>query len=143
MNAKIRDVMTKEVATLSPDDTILEAAQRMKDRDVGSMPVCGREGTVVGQLTDRDILIRAIAEGMDPGETRVDSIMTRNIVCCREDQEFDEAVEMMERYRVRRMPVVDRERHLRGLITIGKVARTEDEDITNRFVRAVTEPPVK
>ena len=142
MNAKIKDVMTKDVATLSPDDTILDAAMQMKDRDVGSMPVC-RDGTVIGTLTDRDILIRAIAEGMDPGETRVDSVMTRNVVCCREDQEVDEGVELMERYRVRRIPVVDQERHLRGLLTIGKVARTEDEDITNRFVRAVTEPPVK
>jgi CBS domain-containing protein len=143
MHGKISEVMTRNVVTLAPDDTLLTAAQQMKDRDIGSMPVCKWDGTVLGTITDRDITIRAIAEGMDPAQTRVDSIMTRNVVCAQEDQDLDEAVELMERYKVRRIPVVDQERHLRGLLTIGKVARTEDEDITNRFVRTVTEPPIK
>src|SRR5687767_8829216 len=91
MHGKLREVMTREVITLSPSDTILAAAQQMKARDVGSMPVCGNEGTVVGTLTDRDITIRVIAEGMDPEQTRVDSIMTRDVVCAEENQEIDDA----------------------------------------------------
>lgn len=143
MNGKIREVMTREVITLSPSDTILTAAQQMKARDVGSMPVCGDEGRVVGTITDRDITIRAIAEGMDPGQTRVDSIMTRDVVCAEEDQEIDDAVELMERYRVRRVPVVDRDRHLRGLFTISKVARTEEDEKAAHFLQTVTEPPIR
>ena len=140
---KVREVMTREVVTLSPTDTLLTAAQQMKARDVGSMPVCGKEGTVLGTLTDRDITIRATAEGLDPEHTRVDSIMTRDVVCAEEDQDIDDAVELMERYKVRRVPVVDKDRHLRGLFTIGKVARTEEENKANEFLRSVTEPPVK
>jgi CBS domain-containing protein len=148
MNGKIRDLMTKEVVSVHPDDTLLTAAQQMKSHDIGSMPVCGEMGTVVGTITDRDITIRAIAEGMDPSQTRVDSIMTRNVVCAQEDLDVDEAVDLMERYRVRRLPVVDKERHLRGLFTFGKVARTvekteaEEEEAIELF-RSVTEPPIK
>jgi CBS domain-containing protein len=127
MNGKIKDLMTKDVATLHANDSLVDAAQRMRQRDVGSMPVVEDGDTVVGALTDRDI-----------------SVMTRDVVCCYEDQEIIEAIELMDRYKVRRMPVVDRERHLRGLFTIGKVARTEEhEDPATRLFRSVTEPPVK
>jgi CBS domain-containing protein len=144
MNGKIKDLMTKDVATLHANDSLVDAAQRMRQRDVGSMPVVEDGNTVVGALTDRDITVRAIAEGLDPARTKVGSVMTRDVVCCYEDQEIIEAIELMDRYKVRRMPVVDRERHLRGLFTIGKVARTEEhEDPATRLFRSVTEPPVK
>lgn len=124
MRRKVADYMTRMVEHLLPELTVREAAALMKDRNIGCYPVCDG-GRVVGMLTDRDLALRVLAEGRDPDLVRVDEAMTRNVVCCGEDESLSEVTERMGQHQVRRMPVVSRDGALIGLITLGKLASTD------------------
>jgi CBS domain-containing protein len=122
----IRDIMTRNVECVWPDDTLQEAALRMKELDVGPMPVCDYD-RVVGMLTDRDITVRAVAEGRDPRSTRVRDVMTRNVVSCSEDDAVEEAARLMQERQIRRLLVLDRDKRLIGIVSLGDLA-AEAED---------------
>jgi CBS domain-containing protein len=122
----IRDIMTRNVECVWPDDTLQEAALRMKELDVGPMPVCDYD-RVVGMLTDRDITVRAVAEGRDPRSTRVRDVMTRNVVSCSEDDAVEEAARLMQERQIRRLLVLDRDKRLIGIVSLGDLA-SEAED---------------
>jgi CBS domain-containing protein len=122
----IRDIMTRDVECVWPDDTLQEAALRMKELDVGPMPVCDYD-RVVGMLTDRDITVRAVAEGRDPRSTRVRDVMTRNVVSCSEDDGVEEAARLMQERQIRRLLVLDRDKRLIGIVSLGDLA-AEAED---------------
>lgn len=142
MNEKIGDLMTRDVAFAWPHMTIREAAARMKERDIGSLPVC--EGLrVVGMLTDRDLALRATAEGRDPNQTTVGDVMTRDVISCRPEDPLGLAEELMQDWQVRRLPVVDERGDLIGLLTLAKVARVEDAEHAGRMIKRVSErtPP--
>src|SRR5690242_2022236 len=96
----IRDIMTRDVECVGPDDTLQEAALKMKELDVGPMPVCDHD-RIAGMLTDRDITIRAVAEGRDPRSTRVRDVMTRDVVACCEDDAVEEAARLMQERQIR------------------------------------------
>ncbi len=134
---KIKDVMTWEVQAIHPDATLEAAARRMSDYDIGVLPVC--EGSrLLGVLTDRDIVTRAIATGADPKTMRVREAMTSEIVCCYEDQEVDEAAGRMEERQIRRLAVLDRRERLVGMVTLRDLAvgvrdSTERADIVRRL----------
>src|SRR4029453_798694 len=98
--------MTPAVVTVSRDTPLADAARMMRDSDVGPLPVAD-EGRLVGVLTDRDITIRAVANGKDPFSTRVDEVMTPKVVCCLDTDEVERAAEMMQRAQRRRLLVVD------------------------------------
>jgi CBS domain-containing protein len=122
----IRDIMTRNVECVWPDDTLQEAALKMKDLDVGPLPVCDYDH-VVGMLTDRDITVRAVAEGRDPRSTRVRDVMTRNVVSCSEDDAVEEAARLMQERQIRRLLVLDRDKRLIGIVSLGDLA-AEAED---------------
>ena len=122
----IRDIMTRNVECVWPDDTLQEAALKMKELDVGPMPVCDYD-RVVGMLTDRDITVRAVAEGRDPRSTRVRDVMTRNVVSCSEDDAVEEAARLMQERQIRRLLVLDRDKRLIGIVSLGDLA-AEAED---------------
>src|SRR5437667_2492930 len=104
----VKDVMTRGVECVCPDDTITAAAQKMKDLDVGALPVCGDNDRLVGMITDRDITVRAIAGCCNPEGTCVRDVMTPNIVYTFEDQDVTEAARLMKQNQIRRLVVLNR-----------------------------------
>jgi CBS domain-containing protein len=125
----LRDVMTRHVEVIHPDATLREAAQKMKTLDVGPVPVCDGE-RLVGMLTDRDITIRATAEGRDPNSTRARDVMTPEITYCFEDQDVREAARIMEERQIRRLVVLNRDKRLVGIVSLGDLAtQTGDEEL--------------
>jgi len=117
---KISDVMSSDVQTISPDATIEEAAQEMRDGDFGLVPVAEDE-ELLGVITDRDIAIRAVAEGKDPS-TLVREIMSEEVVWASEDDSVEDAARIMSDHQIRRLPVVDAEQHLVGIVSLGDFA---------------------
>jgi len=125
----LRDVMTPHVEVIHPDATLREAAQKMKTLDVGPVPVCDGD-RLQGMLTDRDITIRATAEGRDPNTTRVREVMTPDVVYCFEDQDVREAARTMEQWQIRRLIVLNQDKRLVGIVSLGDLAtQTGDEEL--------------
>jgi CBS domain-containing protein len=118
---KIKDILTPEPQSISPDATLAEAGAKMKKLDVGILLVCKNE-RVIGALTDRDIVVRAIAEGFDPKTIRVSEVMSSDIFYCFADQDIQDAVEIMATGQIRRLPVLDRDKRLVGIVSLGDLA---------------------
>ena len=137
---KIKDVMTRSVETVRPDQTLQEAASRMKSLDVGPMPVTENE-RVVGILTDRDIVVRAAAEGRDVRTTKVREAMTPDVVCCSEDDDVKSAAQTMKDRQIRRLVVVDGQKRVSGIVSLGDIAvDTSDEKMSGRVLEEVSKP---
>ncbi|MDQ3214657.1 MAG: CBS domain-containing protein [Pseudomonadota bacterium] len=123
----IAEVMTQDVEVLRPDETLRDAARAMADLDVGSLPVCdGRR--LIGMITDRDITIRAVAEGKG-GDTPVTEVMTDDVVWCTDTDSIDEVLQQMSDAQIRRIPVVDDDRNLVGIVALGDIALEEEADV--------------
>ncbi len=137
---QLKNVMTRRVEVIHPDGTLQEAAQKMKALDVGLLPVC--EGDRLrGVLTDRDITVRATAEGRDPRTTKVHEVMTPEVVYAREEQSIDEAARLMEDQHIRRLLVLNREQRLVGIVSLGDLALgTGDEKLAGEVLKRVSEP---
>jgi CBS domain-containing protein len=141
MTMKIRDIMTTDVELVHPDTLLRDAAQKMREADTGFLPV-GEDDRLVGTLTDRDITIRAVAEGHDPKVTRVREAMGDKLVYCFEDQETSEAAELMAENEIRRLPVLSSDKRLVGVISLGDLAaRTGDDDIVGQTVQDISDSP--
>jgi len=134
--ALIKDVMTESPRTCEPHATVLEAARIMREEDVGPIPVVDH-GRPVGVITDRDIVLRVVAEGRDPAMTTVGDIATNDLISVRPEQPLDEALRLMARHRVRRLPVVEDER-LVGIVAQADVARFADERRTGEVVEEIS-----
>jgi CBS domain-containing protein len=135
---KVRDVMTRDVQILNPNQTIREAARIMGEMDVGALPV-GENDRLAGMITDRDIAVRAVAEGRAP-DTHVADVMSRELLYCFDDEELDDAARNMGKMKVRRLPVVNRDKRLVGIISLGDLARNEEPTTVGRTVSRVSEP---
>ena len=134
-----RDVMTREPVTLGPGATMGEAATLMRQEDCGSIPIV-EDGRLVGIVTDRDIVIRAVAAGKDPRSTPVSDVMSADPVCIEPGTSLDEAQELMAERQVRRLPVVE-DGKLVGILVIGQVARREpDEEQTGETLKEISQP---
>ena len=136
----VRDVMTPGVECVDPDETIQNAARRMRDRDIGPLPVCDND-RLTGVLTDRDIAIRAVAEGHDPTACRVRDVMTPGVKYCYDDQSVEEAEQIMENEQIRRLVVLNRKKRLVGILSLGDLAlRTYDLEQVGEVLHEVSEP---
>jgi CBS domain-containing protein len=125
----LREIMTTRVEVVHPDATLKEAAQKMKALDVGPIPVCDGD-RLQGMLTDRDITVRATAEGRDPNTTKVREVMTPDVVYCFEDQDVREAADIMEEKQIRRLVVLNRDKRLVGIVSLGDLAtQTGDAEL--------------
>src|SRR5688572_27441708 len=137
---KIKDVMTRSVETVRPDQTLQEAASRMKSLDVGPMPVCEND-KLVGMLTDRDIVLRAAADGKDLRTTKVREAMTPDVVVCAEDDDVRDAAKKMKDRQIRRLVVVDGQKKVAGIVSLGDIAvDTSDEKMSGRVLEEVSKP---
>jgi len=123
---QINQCMTREVRVVSPDDTIERAAQIMAQIDAGVLPVAAGE-RLVGMITDRDIAVRGVAEGCSPS-ARVRDIMSQEVKYCYDDAETEEVLDNMAEIQVRRMPVVDHDKRLVGIVSIGDLAKEEEHE---------------
>lgn len=117
---KLREIMAHNVETVSPDATLQECAQRMKQRNVGVLPVVDGNKPI-GVITDRDITLRAVASGADVSTTRVSEVMTRDVQAVHEDQTISDACALMEENRIRRLVVLNQEGELTGVLTLNDV----------------------
>ena len=120
MNHKLNDVMSRDVKVISPDMTITEAARTMADGGFGMMPV-GENDRMIGTISDRDIVIRAVAEGKGPG-TKVREVMSEGIHWAYDDDTVEDAAKLMSEHQVRRLPVVNRNKRLVGIVALGDFA---------------------
>lgn len=136
---RAKEVMTPGVEVIDSGSTLHEAAAKMKARDIGPLPVCDN-GRLVGVLTDRDITVRATAEGEDPTVIRVRDVMTPEVVYCFEDDLVSEAARVMQEKQVRRLVVLDRDRRLVGIVSLGDLAvETGDEELAGQTLGEVSE----
>lgn len=137
---QVQEIMTPYVEVIHPDATLKEAAEKMSRLEVGPLPVCDGE-RLVGMLTDRDITIRATAYGSDPNTTKVRDAMTSEVVYCFADQEVQIAAQMMEMRQIRRVPVLDRDKRLVGIVSLGDVSvETQDQELAAKTLEGVSEP---
>ena len=137
---KIKEVMTRAVETVRPDQSIQEAAAKMKSLDVGPIPVTDGD-RLVGMLTDRDIVLRAVADGRDPRTTKVRDAMTSDVVCCKEDDDVKDAARQMKDRQIRRLVVVDGQQCVSGIVSLGDIAvDTSDERMAGRVLEEVSKP---
>jgi CBS domain-containing protein len=122
---QLKDLMSRDVKVINPDMTICEAAQKMRDGDFGMLPV-GEDDRMIGTISDRDIAIRAVAEGLD-ADTKVREVMTDGIAWAYEDDSVEKAANIMSERQVRRLPVVNREKRLVGIVALGDFAVESSE----------------
>jgi CBS domain-containing protein len=142
---KSNEVMTKDVACCVPTDTVTKAAQLMKSKDVGSVPVVDNNQTkkLLGIVTDRDLTLAIIAEGRDPRTTKVEDVMTRSVITCRAEDSVQEALDAMAEYQLRRIPVVDKDNKLVGIIAQADVAtRVNHPEKTAEIVKEISQAGV-
>ena len=138
---QVKEIMTSGVECTQPNATLREAARIMRDMDVGPLPVCGDDDRLAGIITDRDITVRAVAEGKDPDATPVRDVMTPKIIYCYEDQDVSDAAHMMEQNQVRRLVVLNHDKRLVGIVSLGDLAvDTGDEQLAGHTLEAVSEP---
>jgi CBS domain-containing protein len=135
---RISEAMTRDPKVASPDQTIQEVAGIMLDIDAGVMPV-GENDRLVGMITDRDIAVRAIAQGKGP-QTPVREVMTEDVKYCFEDEDLDEVARNMADQQVRRLPVLNRDKRLVGILSLGDMAVTQDSRTAGETLSGISEP---
>jgi CBS domain-containing protein len=136
-----REVMTPDAQCIGENETLLDAARKMADLGIGAMPICGEDNRLKGMLTDRDIVVKALAKGKDPGSTRAGELGEGKPVTIGADDSLDETLHTMARYKVRRLPVIDGH-DLVGIIALADVARQLDDDGSKAdLIEALSEGP--
>jgi CBS domain-containing protein len=139
----LREVMTRDIQDVAPEATLKQAAEAMRSLDVGALPVC-QNNKVIGMITDRDIAVRAVAEGRDPNQAQVRDAMTGELIYCYEDDTVESAARLMEEKQIRRLPVMDRNQCLCGIVSLGDLAtRNRDDRLSGEVLERVSEPKVQ
>jgi len=137
---RVSEVMTRSVKCIGPQATLQEAAAQMKALDIGTLPVCDNDRPV-GIITDRDITVRATAEGEAPNEVRVRDVMTPEVIYCYDDALVDNAALLMQQKQVRRLLVLNSDKRLVGIVSLGDLAvKSHDEELAGNTLEAVSEP---
>jgi|SRR5215469_15133593 len=136
---RIAEIMSADVHLVGPDDTVQSAAKMMADEDVGFLPV-GENDRLIGMLTDRDIALRAVAQGKDPKKTKVRDIMTAKVLYCTDEDDVADAAENMAELRIRRLPIVDSNKRLVGIVSLGDIAFRHKADVAGATLEGVCTP---
>jgi CBS domain-containing protein len=135
---QIKDIMSRDVILASPRQTISEVAQIMAERDIGYLPV-GDHDRIVGMVTDRDIVVRGVAAGKG-ADTKIGEVMTEDVKYCFEDEDVDHVIENMGENQVRRLPVLNRQKRLVGIVTMADAALEHDPVVVGEAFLRVVEP---
>ena len=135
---KVSKIMSRDVTLLNPDQTICVAASLMAEIDAGALPV-GENDRLVGMITDRDIAIRAVAQGRS-ADTKVADVMSKEVLYCFDTDEIDDVARNMGKARVRRLPVVNRDKRLVGIVSLGDLARNDDATNIGQTMTRVSAP---
>ena len=138
--ATAREIMSGGVECVGENETLLDAARKMRDLDVGSLPICGEDERLKGMLTDRDIVVKVVAKGMDPASTTAGELAEGKPVTIGADDSVDELVRTMAEHRVKRLPVIDGHR-LVGIVSQADIATNIDEEKVGDLVEAISEAP--
>ncbi|MET0982005.1 MAG: CBS domain-containing protein [Telluria sp.] len=134
----IQDVMTRDVQTISPQETVQRAAQLMDELNVGAIPVTDG-GKLVGMITDRDITVRSVAVGQNPGTTKVTDVMSTDVRTCTMDQSVQDVLDQMADVQIRRIPVLDDAGQIVGIVSLGDVATKHSADV-DRTLDEISSP---
>ena len=135
---KVSEVMTRDVQTVRPDQPVQQAASFMLSADAGSIPVTDGD-RLIGMITDRDITVRGVAKGYGP-DTPVRELMSNEIICAHEDDDIEEVASKMGEAQIRRLPVIDRDERLCGIVSLGDLSREADDDCASEALEGVTQP---
>ncbi|MDH5485609.1 MAG: CBS domain-containing protein [Gammaproteobacteria bacterium] len=133
---KVKEIMSTHVISLSPTDSLRQAARKMSEHNIGSMPVV-ENGKLLGIITDRDISVFAIAMGYGPQSTEVQKIMTTEVITCFNDQELGDAAQIMQQQHIRRLAVLDHDNHLEGFLSVDDIALAS-HDLAGAVLEAAT-----
>jgi CBS domain-containing protein len=139
---KARDVMSSDCTCIGENETVLDAARRLKELDVGALPICGEDDRLKGMLTDRDIVVKVLAEGKDPSSTKAGELGQGDAktVTIGADDSIDEALRTMIDHKVRRLPVIDGRRMV-GIVSQADLATNIDEERVGELVEAISAAP--
>ena len=137
MGKTARDIMSNDVECVSENDSVLDAAKRLAELDVGAMPICGEDDRLKGMITDRDIVVKVLAKGKDPSSTKVGELGEGKPVTIGADDSIEEALKTMSEHQVRRLPVIDGH-ELVGIVSQADVARNLDDEKTGDLVEAIS-----
>ena len=135
---KVKECMSHDVEVANPDESIRDAAAAMERIDAGILPV-GKDDRLVGMITDRDIAVRAVARGLGP-DTKVREVMTEDVKYCFEDDDVDEVCDNMSEIQVRRLPVVNNDKRLVGIISLGDIACREEPEHAGHALQGIAQP---
>lgn len=139
---KVSELMTKEVEIVHPDDSLMEAARKMRVRDVGFLPVCDGD-RLVGTITDRDLVVRSIADGVEPHTSIGRDLVTSPVVYCYDEDTVEAAARLMEQHQIRRIVVVSRkDKRLVGVVSLGDIANNGTKKTSAQVLQSVSEPTV-
>ena len=134
---KVKDAMHKGVDWVNPDTPITEIAKLMREHDIGCIPI-GEDDKLVGMVTDRDIVCKGLANGkFDAGRAKASDVMTEGIHCCREDDDLAKAVHHMETLKVRRLPVINKNKRMVGMISLGDISHFTSGELMSGYVKSV------
>ena len=135
---QIKDIMSRDYKWMAPDSPIAQVAQEMRDRDCGFMPLAEND-KMIGMITDRDITLRAVAEGKNPQECKARDVMTPKTYYCYDDQSVKEVCDNMGEIQVRRLPVVNRDKRLVGIVSLGDIAQAADRQNVGQTEQQITQ----
>jgi CBS domain-containing protein len=137
----VREAMHKGCECIGENQTLVDVAKRMEELDVGVMPICGEDDRLKGMLTDRDIVVKALAQGKDPATTLCGEFAQGKPVWIRADASLEEALSLMREHAVKRIPVMDEHKRLCGIVTEADIATHAPEQVTGEFVEAIASAP--
>ena len=135
---KVSKAMHQKADWASADTPVLEVARMMEKDDVGAIPI-GKNDKLIGMLTDRDITVRVVAKGLDPAKTKAEEVMTEGIIWCRTTETVEDAIHLMDQKKIRRLPVIDDNKRLVGMLGLGDIAHSVSRDLSGEILHAVAE----
>lgn len=136
---KVKQVMTRDVEFVDSNDSIKQAAEKMKELNVGALPVkIGDE--IVGMLTDRDIVIRSVAQGLDPEKHKIIEAFSEGVITCKEDDDIKDGAQLMEDKQIRRLIVTDSKGKMTGIVSLGDLAVNVEKEMAGEVLKKVSEP---
>lgn len=135
---KIADAMHRHADWASADTPVSEIAKMMQKDDIGAVPV-GKNDKLIGMVTDRDIVLRVIAQGRDPAKTKAEEVMTKGIVFCRTNETVEDAIHLMDQKKIRRLPVIDENKRLVGMLSLGDVSHAVGRELSGELLQAVAD----